>query len=62
MSVVARPGESYPVLVEIFDCGHGHKSEHHHETCQIPGCPKPGRCLEHWSMDIEDGKTVMRKL
>src|SRR5579875_2429984 len=42
-----------PWLVEIFDCGHGHKSMHEHEVCQVCGKGKP---VERWRYDSSTGK------
>ena len=44
-------------IIEIFDCGHGHRSQHNHEVCQICKIGKPEKQYQEESID---GKIVLK--
>ncbi len=47
------------MIMELFDCGEGHYSEHDHDVCQLCYTGKPE---SRWQVEIVEGKTVLKKI
>jgi len=46
------------MIIEIFDCGHGHYSLHEHSECQICHIGKPE---SRWNVEVVEGGKVCKK-